>query len=152
MLPLDLAPGVNYTIVTSLTVSNGFTALWVNPVPPFTPDLVNTFPPASVSNLFKIAAFEIRESGQPNGGISQLSELKVGTTFDSVFPSLSATSQNSKVILKWSDPTLQLQAAPTVTGPYNVVPGATSPYTNTVPVSSEGFFQLTNAPAPEQGS
>lgn len=45
------------------------------------------------------------------------------------------------VILSWDNPAFVLQAAPTVSGTYTNVPGATSPYTN--PISgSQKFFRL----------
>jgi len=45
------------------------------------------------------------------------------------------------VVLSWSDPAFALQAAPTVTGGYTNVPGATSPYTNAIP-GDQMFFRL----------
>jgi uncharacterized repeat protein (TIGR03803 family) len=54
---------------------------------------------------------------------------------------LNATVAGGQMVLSWSDPTFSLQAAPTVTGPYLTVTGATSPYTNTM-TSSQMFFRL----------
>jgi hypothetical protein len=48
---------------------------------------------------------------------------------------------NGTVVLSWSNPTFRLQAAPTVTGVYSNVAGATSPYTNALTGSQE-FFRL----------
>ncbi len=47
----------------------------------------------------------------------------------------------SNVVLTWSDPAFWLESAPTVTGPYAKVEGATSPYV--VPVTGQAqFFRL----------
>ncbi|MDW7980024.1 MAG: immunoglobulin domain-containing protein [Verrucomicrobiales bacterium] len=49
--------------------------------------------------------------------------------------------QGTNVVLRWSDPAFWLESAPTVTGPYTKVEGATSPYT--VPATGEAqFFRL----------
>ncbi|HWH71607.1 MAG TPA: LamG domain-containing protein, partial [Candidatus Sulfotelmatobacter sp.] len=45
---------------------------------------------------------------------------------------------NDKVVLTWSQGSLQ--SAPAVTGPYNDIPSATSPYTNTIGTST--FFRV----------
>jgi hypothetical protein len=45
------------------------------------------------------------------------------------------------VVLTWGNPDFSLQTAPTVSGVYTNIPGATSPYTNTFPVP-QMFFRL----------
>jgi uncharacterized repeat protein (TIGR03803 family) len=54
---------------------------------------------------------------------------------------LNLHSTSNAVILSWSDPAFSLTAAPTVTGVYTNVPGATSPYTNAI-TGSQKFFRL----------
>ena len=44
-------------------------------------------------------------------------------------------------VLSWNDPTFALQAAPAASGTYTNIPGATSPYTNTL-TGSQRFFRL----------
>ena len=85
MLAMDLSPNSNYVIITSLTLSNAYAQLWVNPASPASPSVLSTTLPASQTNLYNLACFELRQSGQPNGGVSSLSRLLVGTTFNSVF-------------------------------------------------------------------
>jgi hypothetical protein len=45
------------------------------------------------------------------------------------------------VVFSWGNPSFSLSAAPTATGVYTNVPGAASPYTNTVS-GSQTFFRL----------
>jgi uncharacterized repeat protein (TIGR03803 family) len=48
---------------------------------------------------------------------------------------------NQAVVLNWSDPGFTLQAAPSAFGAFTNLPGAASPYTNTV-AGSQRFFRL----------
>ena len=52
-------------------------------------------------------------------------------------------SGNHAVILSWNNPAFSLQRSPTVNGVYTNVPGASSPYTNTISGAAE-FFRLKN--------
>ena len=54
---------------------------------------------------------------------------------------LTAQAVGGAIILQWSNPASALQAAPTLTGTYTNIPGATSPYTNAVS-SPQLFFRL----------
>ncbi|HUA64235.1 MAG TPA: choice-of-anchor tandem repeat GloVer-containing protein [Alphaproteobacteria bacterium] len=56
---------------------------------------------------------------------------------------LSIQPGNHFVVLSWTDPAFSLQAAPAPNGPYTNVPGASSPYTNTMSGAAE-FFRLKN--------
>ena len=87
LFPQDLSPNSNYVVVTALVLTNGFSTVWVNPSSQSSPSVTDTTPAPAATNLYNIAAFELRESGA-NGGSVNVSTLKVGTTFDSVFPSL----------------------------------------------------------------
>jgi hypothetical protein len=138
MFPRDLVPGNNYIVVTSLALSNGFSTLWINPSSPSSPSVADTIPALPLDN---IADFELRESGA-NGGIISVSDLKVGTSFDSVLPSLHIQSVPPNVILTWSDPTLGVQSATNVTGPYTDVSSAAPPYTNNTAGKSAMFFRF----------
>jgi hypothetical protein len=71
-----------------------------------------------------------------------VAKLKVGTTFDSVFPSLQIQTADTNVVVNWSDPTLGIQSATNVTGPYIDVSGATPPYTNSASANSVLFFRF----------
>jgi len=57
--------------------------------------------------------------------------------------SLTATATGPRQYqLTWPDPMYQLQQAPTVTGPWNLVPGAASGFTVNVPLTGNGFYRL----------
>jgi hypothetical protein len=58
-------------------------------------------------------------------------------------PFLTATQIGANVVITWSG-SYPLLSAPNVTGPYTVVAGATSPYTNSAPLASRRFFGLGN--------
>jgi hypothetical protein len=57
--------------------------------------------------------------------------MGLGTVFklDLSIP-LTIQSLGNSVVLSWADPAFALQAAPTLTGIYTNIPGATSPCTN----------------------
>lgn len=139
--PQDLSPNSNYVVVTSLVLSNGFSTVWINPSSPTSPSVTDNTPASSASNLFNIAQFELRESGA-NGGSVNVSRLKVGTTFDSVLPALQIQEAGNQAVVNWSDPTLDIQAATNVAGPYLDLPGATAPYTNSPSANGSMFFRF----------
>ena len=80
-------------------------------------------------------------------GMIFLDNLKIGTSLSDVatIPSLNQTltSQviNGELVLSWSAPLFALQSASVVTGPYMTIPGATSPYTNSLS-GDEKYFRL----------
>jgi hypothetical protein len=141
MFPQDLDQGSNYVVVTALVLSNGFSTLWVNPSDPSSLSVTDTTPAPAASNLFNIADFELRESGS-NGGAVSVSKLKVGTTFDSVLPALHAQTQGTDVVINWSDPTLSIQAATNVSGPYLDLPGVSSSYLTNASGATQLYFRF----------
>ena len=141
MFPQNLSPNSNYVVVTALVLSNGFSTLWVNPSSQSSPSVTDINPAPSATNLYNIAAFELRESGA-NGGQVNVSHLKVGTTFDSVFPSLQVQPAGANVIVNWSDPSLGIQSTTNLLSPFSDVTGATPPYTNNAGTNSVMFFRF----------
>ncbi len=143
LFPMDLVPGSNYVVVTSLVLSNGLSTIWVNPASQSSPSVTDTTP-AGPGNLFNISDIELRESSSGGAGLVEVSKLKVGTTFDSVFPSLhlQANPANGTVVINWSDPTLGIQSATDVTGPYVDIVGATSPTTNSTGASAAKYYRF----------
>jgi len=133
MFPQDLVPGSNYVVVTSLLLTNGFSTVWVNPGAQSSISVTDTSG-SSGTNLFNIADFELRESGA-NGGSVGVSQLKVGTTFDSVFPALHIQALGTNAVVNWSDPTLAIQSATDVSG-------TTIPYTNNASTNTVRFFRF----------
>jgi len=92
-------------------------------------------------------------SGGISGGATQLISvsgyaprlLMAGTTgaYELAFPRppLGIVRSGSKLVLSWTNSTYVLQAAPNVTGNFTNVPGATSPYTNSLS-SPRQFYRL----------
>ena len=81
-------------------------------------------------------------------GTLTVDDLKVGTAFDAVFPVTTPVQEpltiqfvDQNVILSWTNSAFSLQSAPTVTGPYSTISGATSPYTNSAS-SDQQYFRL----------
>ena len=48
---------------------------------------------------------------------------------------------NNQLVLSWTNANFTLQSAPAITGPFNNIPGATSPYTNSL-TAPQQFFRL----------
>jgi len=141
MFPQDLSPNSNYVVVTALSLTNGLSTIWINPVSQSSLSVTDTTPAPNVTNLYNIAAFELRESGV-NGGLVNFSHLKVGTTFDSVFPSLQVLPAGTNVIVNWSDPALGIQSTTNLLSPFTDVSGASPPYTNNASTNSVLFFRF----------
>lgn len=140
--PKDLSVGTSYVVVTALTVSNGFSTLWVNPTSASSPSVQDTTTAfvAGGTNL-NMSDFELHVGVDGYAGSACVSTLKVGTTFDSVFPTLHIQSAPPNVVLTWSDPTLGIQSSPSVLGPWVDVIGAQPPYTNNT-VTNTLFFRF----------
>ncbi len=85
MVPIDLVPGSNYVIVTSLTLSNGVSTLWINPTNQSSPSVTQARDAGTI--VYNISDFELRSSGNESGNIAgavTFSGIKVGTAFNSV--------------------------------------------------------------------
>jgi hypothetical protein len=140
MFPQDLLPTTNYVVVMKLVVSNGFSTIWVNPVNGESSPSVSDTTVVPPGSLFNMSQFELRESGA-NGGSINVSKVRVGKTFDSVFPSPQIQTIGGQTVVTWSDPTVTLQSATAVLGPYTDLIGVTSPYTNSSP-SATVFYRF----------
>jgi hypothetical protein len=142
--PQDLAPGVEHVVVTALVVSNGLSTLWLDPTNGMaSPSIQDTTTAANASaTLFQISQIELRESGT-DAGAASVGHLKIGTSFDAVFPSLHIAPSGTNAVLTWSDPTLGIQSSTNVAGPYTDIPGAQPPYviTNNPAIPAE-FFKI----------
>ncbi len=144
MFNQDLVPGSNYTVVVSLNLSNGVSTVWVNPSSQSSP---SASAPADGGTIkYNISDFELRQSGNESGDIAggiNVSYLKVGTTFDSVFPSLHVTPAGTNTIITWSDPTLGIQETTNLlTTPFADIPSASPPYTNNASTNSVMFYRF----------
>lgn len=70
-------------------------------------------------------------------------DWEIGTAFglDLSKVLLFAHPLGDRIVLEWMDPAFSLQAAPYITGIYTNIPGATSPYTNSM-FAPQQFFRL----------
>ena len=138
--PMDLSVGTSYVVVTALTLSNGFSTLWVNPASQTSFHVQDTTTAVSAGGTnLNMSDFELHVGIGGDAGSASLSTLKVGTTFDSVFPALHIQSAPPNVVVNWSDPTLGIQSAPGVLGPWTDVVGAQPPYTNNTATNAVFF-------------
>jgi hypothetical protein len=81
IFPVDLQPGLTNFVVTSLVLSNGNSTIWLNPTNAASASLTDT---TSVTPLYNIGAYELRESGSSEGTV-YVGNVLVGTAFSSVF-------------------------------------------------------------------
>ena len=75
----DLSPGVNYTVVTRLVLSNGVCTIWVNPTDETSPSTTDN---TSASAPSPITSYALREA--TGEGTLTIDNLKVGLNFPSV--------------------------------------------------------------------
>jgi len=99
--------------------------------------------------------FQEGDGASPLGGLTLSGGSLYGTTYwggslglGTLFrvdlsPRISVNSRAlaGAIILSWSEPGFTLQSAPEVTAAYATIPGATSPYTNSLS-GSRRFFRL----------
>jgi hypothetical protein len=134
--PLDLQIGTNYTVVTCLVFSNGYSTIWIDPVSETDTSATATDALSGASGV-RVSAYAFREDASE--GIMLVDDLVVGTSFAAVTgrsPSASTPLRiepigNGNVRLSWTNPpsiTFTLWSAPAVTGTFNNIPNATSPY------------------------
>jgi len=95
----------------------------------------------------------VAANGGIDGGATQLISvsgaaprlLMSGTTgaYELAFPrpNLQIVRSGNAAVLSWTNSAYTLQAAPTITGTFTNIPGATSPYTDS-PLSSRRFYRL----------
>src|SRR5262249_48485976 len=120
------------------------TTLWLNPSSESDPGATA----GDTQSATTITSYGFRQDTSV-GATVLVDDLRVGLSFASVLGGTNSLSpiplvaQRSagKIILSWANPAFNLQAAPAVTGVYTNIPGATSPYTNTIG-SSPKFFRL----------
>lgn len=140
-VPHDLSPNTTYLVLIRYNVDTAQSTVWVNPTSESADGATATDSTTPVTLYY----FCCRQSG----GIGTLTvdDLKVGTQWSDVWEAmapapeaLAAEKIGNELILRWTNPAFALQAAPAVNGTYANVPGATSPYTNTI--TGEQYFRL----------
>ncbi len=75
----DLSPGVNYTVVTRLVLSNGVSTIWINPTDESSPSMTDSTAAGAPS---AITTYALRENA--GEGTLNIDNLKVGLNFLSV--------------------------------------------------------------------
>jgi hypothetical protein len=144
----NLLTNSTYTVVTRYDLDAAVTVLWVNPEAESDPAAIATDPQTPVS----ISSYGFRQDSGL-GTTVLVDDLKVGLSFAAVTSDttpiapipLTFERAANRIILRWNDPSFNLQASPTTSGTFTNVPGATSPYTNTI-TGPAHFFRLYRAP------
>jgi hypothetical protein len=142
--PQDLEVNVPYLVVLRFNPLTGTnTTLWVNPFNESSPRVVatNVSGVATQPNAINVYAFAFREG--TGGGVMEVDNVMVGKSFADVAPVASVNQFGNNAVVTWANPLWSLLAAPTVTGTYTNIPGATTPFTNILS-GSEKYFRLTN--------
>jgi hypothetical protein len=76
-----------------------------------------------------------------NGPPPDMVLIKYASTNLNPPPVLTIERNASEIVLSWTDAAFALQSAPTITGTFTNVPGATSPFTNVI-AGGQRFFRL----------
>jgi uncharacterized repeat protein (TIGR03803 family) len=119
-------------------------------------DKGTVFKITSDGTFVSLASFNGTNGSYPEGGLVQGTDGNIyGTTFGGgqfgsgtiyrlvVDPiRLDVRRNTGAVVLEWSDPTFSLQSATNVSGPWEKVANAASPYTNDFTGSPQEFFRL----------
>jgi hypothetical protein len=142
VFPQDLSLNSSYVLISRYNTATAEATLWVNPASESSQNVSAT----DVSSTITAYGIAFRQS--TGIGSMSIDDLVVGSSFADVFLAsapvpiaLQIAPSGNDVVLTWANPQFQLQAAPTVTGTFTNVPGATSPY----PVPATGdqrYFRL----------
>jgi hypothetical protein len=138
-VPRDLSTNTTYLVVTRYNVGTGESMVWVNPVA----EQVGGVAAIDTTAPITLYYFDFRQT--TSMGTLTVDDLKIGTEFGDVFTPvasdlLSLQILGGQAVLSWTNPFFALESAPTVGGPYATIPGATSPYTNSL--SAAQYFRL----------
>jgi hypothetical protein len=144
MFPSDLLPDNTYSVVTRYDIDSATTELWLDPASESDPSVTAD----DLQSAITISAWGFRESSSV-GTTVLIDDLRVGLSFASVVPTgstlipipLIAQRIGNQIRFNWNDPTFVLQSAPAVSGIYTNIPGASSPFTNTITGGAK-FFRL----------
>ena len=97
---------------------------------------------ATAQTFTTLKRFTGSDGRNPNASLTLSGSTLYGTVFriDLSIPLVMETLGDA-VVLSWSDPSFALQAAPSATGTYTNIAGATSPHTNAI-AGPQQFFRL----------
>lgn len=101
--------------------------------------------PESVSFADTVEVVQVQGFAAADNPVALTSAVgSSGTNYAVTPPPLDIQTIGQAVILSWSNPALSLQSSPTIAGTYTNMPGAASPYTNSI-AGPELFFRLQGA-------
>jgi hypothetical protein len=142
-IPTDLSLNTTYLLLTRYNVGTGISTVWVNPASEDVGGMTATVG-ASPITLYYL-------SFRQNSGIGALTvdDLKLGTEWSDVWEAsapgaelLGSSYAGGTLTLNWNNPAFSLQAAPTVTGTYTNVPGASNTGYAVPAGSGQQYFRL----------
>lgn len=140
--PVDLQPGVAYTIVTRYDIDAATTALWVNPAAETDPSALATDPQTPT----RIASYGFRQDTDL-GGDFHVDDLRVATSFSAILgassamPRLRVFVEQNDFVVAWDDPAYELLSAERPEGPYAPVDVQGTTYRTTMSDPTQ-FFRL----------
>ncbi len=114
---------------------------------------LNLPPAAPASQLIEYHETNLLAMKLGPGSVFMTGESWTGTSFDYVIikyaaespsPSLNIQQFANSVVLNWPDAAFGLQSAPGITGTFTNIPGATSPYTNSISAGRQFFWLISN--------
>lgn len=144
-VPQDLSLGTTYTVVTRYNVSAASSTVWVNPHSESSAGATAT----DVTAPIEIDSYCFRQdSTSPTAGVIFVDDLVIGTAFSDVLsitpPSpiaLGIAINSGNAVLTWANPAFNLQSAPSVNGPWTMLPDATTGYSTTI-TPAQQYFRL----------
>lgn len=114
VIPVDLAPGSNYTFVLRHTPATPVTTLWLNPMDESS--TINRADAADTATTLGISTFALRQSGtSPGMGALAFDNLLVGTSFADVVTNSTPPASNTPPIITLQPEDQVVTAGDTVT-------------------------------------
>lgn len=141
-LPWNLSTNTSYTVVTRYDVDTATTTAWVNPSSESDPGTAAHDDQAPVT----ISGYGFRQDSGL-GTTVLVDDFRVGLSFAAVASTIgtgvpiSIRREADNVILTWDPPGAALEFSPALDVPFTNLPGASSPFTNTM-TPPAGFFRL----------
>jgi hypothetical protein len=143
--PQDLSTNTTYLVITRYNVDTAESAIWVNPTAEATGGATATDTATPITLYY----YCFRQGNGPNTPTLTVDDLKIGSQWSDVWEasapgaeSLMSSYAGGMLTLSWNNPAFSLQAAPTVTGTYTNVPGASNTGYAVPAGSGQQYFRL----------
>jgi len=148
LIPALLSTNATYTVVTRYDIDAASTTVWLNPTAETDPGVTAT----DAQSASPIASYGFRQDSDL-GATLLVDDLRVGLSFASVVPSTTALQpipltcerRSGNIILRWTNANFILQSAPSLKTAFTNIPGAVSPFTNSMTGPGK-FFRLKSQP------